>query len=475
MADCSHCGYSGVVETEQCPYCGEPLAKEAISEVVLLDEANDGPSGTVTYDLGPAPLALPDTHADLQVSVRYEYSAVPADDPPVTGLLVGIEAFGEPLAMQDRGPLAHVVLALDVSASMDRPDKFPVLRSAVCRMLDDLREEGAANVLLSVVIFSRRAAILLRDTPARDVRMEDLFRLIGESPLCFGDYTDIAGALSHAGRIAYDQRKASPSIPIRLYLLTDGKPQDLPRARAMATRVGKVTADLHGLAFGSDADVVCLQELFAGKRGGTVKSVREDTIEVAFERVATVARKVVATRCLVEMDLAPGVVGGDAFRYRPARVKFPAPAFEEGKRFRADLGTIETDRSYQLLFELRPPEDDANVTQLGRFSVRIPGLGDAISESVELSIPRLPKGSLPGDVDSAVRTARDILTALTDGDPQRALRALRLRLAIYERERRDPDLLALIQRAIDLLESEGSLESLTAAEHATLLAHTCTT
>ena len=57
----------------------------------------------------------------------------------------------------------------------------------------------------------------------------------------------------------------------------------------------------------------------------------------------------------------------------------------------------------------------------------------AVEEVVELSIPRLSSGSLPGEVDDTVRTARDILTALTDHDPQSALRALRLRLEIYDR------------------------------------------
>jgi hypothetical protein len=144
------------------------------------------------------------------------------------------------------------------------------------------------------------------------------------------------------------------------------------------------------------------------------------------------------------------------------------------KRFRADLGTIETDRSYQLLFEIRAQETLETVSALGRFTVTIPGFGSPISESDQLTIPRLPAGSLPGDVDSTVRTARDILTALTDRDPIAALRALRLRLGLYERERRDPGLLTIIRRAVHLLEKHGSLDGLSPDEHATLLAHTCT-
>ena len=50
--------------------------------------------------------------------------------------------------------------------------------------------------------------------------------------------------------------------------------------------------------------------------------------------------------------------GGDAFRYRPGRMRYPKLAFRDGKVFSADLGVIEKGRTYQLLFEMRPPEDD---------------------------------------------------------------------------------------------------------------------
>ena len=73
-----------------------------------------------------------------------------------------------------------------------------------------------------------------------------------------------------------------------------------------------------------------------------------------------------------------------------------------------------------------------------------------------------------------MREARDILDAIDDTDPDAALRALRLRRTLYERERRDPGLLDLLDRAIALMETEGSLASLTTGERATLRAHTCT-
>jgi uncharacterized protein YegL len=415
-----------------------------------------------------------DEHAQLELRTIYQYSSVPADEPPLLGILVEMQAFGEPIVSAQEDAVGHVVLALDLSASMRHPDKYPVLREAVGSALDDLHEEDAANVLLSIVVFTRRPEVLFREVPAKNLSKEELFEAIEESPQCFRGYTDIPGALSHAGRIAYDQARASRTLPVRVYLLTDGKPQDLGGATTMANRLARVRADLHALAFGSDADVGILQDLFAGKRGGTVKSVRAENIGNAFERLAAVAQRVVANRCLVEVKLAPGVVGGNAFRYRPARVRYPDPAFVHGKLFRTDLGTIEEGRKYGMLFELRPPEREEGVTDLGEVTVSIPGWGGPITTTVPLSIPRTAPGSLPGEEETAVRTARDILDALSDQDPKTALRALRLRRSIYEQEKRDEGLLNLLDKAIHLLETTGSLDKLSPDDYATLMAHTCT-
>ncbi len=421
------------------------------------------------------PITAPtaETGTELTVKASSEFASIPVDDPPVMGVLLEIEAVGEPIVDAAAGPVAHVILALDLSASMNRPDKYPLMKDAVLRMFRDLKGSGSAEVLVSVVIYSRGSEVILSGTSAWEVDEADLFATIEGHPLCFGDYTDSPGALGKAGRIAFDQRKRNRTLPVRVYLLTDGKPQDTEGFAKTTEMLGRVTADIHALAFGADADMVELQERFAGKRGGTVKSVRKDTIGSAFERVAEVAQKVVATRCLVEFELAPGVTGGDAFRYRPARVRFPEPAFSAGKTFSTDLGTIETGRTYTLLFELRPQETEYAVTPIGKFTVQIPGVGGAITKTFSLVIPRTPEDSAVGELNTDVRTARDILGTLTDEDPETALRALRLRRQIYAQERRDPGLIAVLDRAIELLETHGDLEGLTPGEQATLMSHTC--
>lgn len=501
MATCPHCGDLGAPTRGWCLVCGRRVdaALESRPGGTVPAPVATPPAPAVAATPAPPPVAvrvdgdaeaprsddvgdlLRDAttssarpHAVLSLRARYESAAVPGDDPPLTGVLVEMTATGTPLREGLEGPVAHVIVALDVSASMDTPDKFPVLRAAVAQMLTDLATPDAAPVLVSFIIFAKGAEVVARDVLASRVKPAHLFETIHRHPLCFTRYTDVAGALDRAGRIAYDQALRCRTLPIRIYLLTDGRPQDLARARASIARCAKVPCDLHALAFGADADVRVLQDLFAGRRGGTVKSVQRRTLGDAFERIAEVAQHVVATQCRFSVELAPGVVGGAAYRYRPARVRFPDPAFEAGKRFHADLGTVEAARTYALLLELRPPETDQPSSVLGTVSVQIPSYGGPIVETLRLVLPRSPRGTLAGDVDPDVRAARDILGALDDADPQAALRALRLRRKLYEAERRDPGLLAILDRAIDLLTKTGSLAGLSPGEHATLIAHTCT-
>ncbi len=67
-------------------------------------------------------------------------------------------------------------------------------------------------------------------------------------------------------------QKCDKTATFHITELTDGKPQDTEGFATTIEMLGKVTADVHALAFGADADMVELQERFAGKRGGTVKT-----------------------------------------------------------------------------------------------------------------------------------------------------------------------------------------------------------
>jgi hypothetical protein len=283
----------------------------------------------------------------------------------------------------------------------------------------------------------------------------------------------MAGALKRAGRIALEQVRRHRAMPTRICLLTDGRPQDVPGAQRVMAQIAKMPVDVDALAFGKDADVAALHDLVSGGRGGTVKQIRSDTIGEAFGHLAATAGAVITNRAQFELELRPGVVGGAAFRYRPARHKFAGTAFGAGRVFRTDLGTLEAGRPYSLYFELRLPASKALETEIGRITVRLPGYGGPRTFESLVAIPR-HRGAVASTPDREVQTARDVLSALGATDPKDHLRALRTRRKLYEAERRDPALLAVLDRAIEEIEERGSLSALSAEEQAAILSHTAT-
>ena len=497
MASCPVCRSPRPLDSMACPKCGDPPTMSITTDMAETTDDLIAPGD----DLGtlvdadetrvtaiPAPAASP-ARSDVTVphleapaftgptrmtiTPRLEYASVPAQGDPITHLLVDVTPEGPPFLDPRTGPVAHVILLLDVSASMNHPDKYPVLTEALSGMLHDLAAPGSPEVLLSVVLFAYGAKTLFRDVPASTLVPREVLAKIDASPLRFGRYTDVAGALKRAGRISVEQLRKQPAMPTRVYILTDGRPQDVARTRHVMDRIGKLPVDVDGLAFGNDADVAMLQELVSGGRGGTVKHVRSETLSDAFDRIAEVARRVVSNRAILEFDLAPGVVGSAAYRYRPGRHRFPDDAFAGGAKFRTDLGAFESGRTYSLLFELRLPETKEPRTSVGRITVRLRGSDQPrVFESV-VSVPRTA-GIESVQPDPEVTAARDVLAALSGTDVTTQLRALRVRRKLYVAERRDPHVIGVIDKAIEALETEGNLAALTAAECATLRSHTCT-
>jgi uncharacterized protein YegL len=458
MATCPSCGTERGSGAAPCRRCGAE-AQADLAAALAFDEAR--------------PASGDSRPLHLEIVPRLEFAAVPRDSDPMVHLLLDLEPSGDPVLDPSSGAVAHVILALDLSASMNHPDKYPVLTEALGGMLYDLASPTSAPVLLSIVVFARGAEVLFRDVLASTVDPREVLAAVDNSPLRFGRYTDIVGALSRAGRIAHDQLRANKAMPTRIYLLTDGKPQDMAGARSIMERVRKLPVDVDGLAFGADADVDLLQQLVCGGRGGTVKQIRTDTLSEAFERIAEVAQRVVSTRALVEIELAPGVVGGAVYRYRPGRHAFGENAFAGGSKFATDLGTLESGRTYSMLLQVRLPETSAGSTEVGTVTVRLPAHGGPRTFSRAITVPR-PANLVQPDANSEVAAAAEVVAALTGADPKTQLRALRIRRKLYAAERRDPHILAVIDKAIAALEQQGNLEALSAAERATLRSHTVT-
>lgn len=446
---------------------GIPVLKPVTSESGAAPDTQDVPP--IAVELSPRD---EDSELTIVMEPLFEVASAAGGVSPTINTLFTIKPHGEPLVDASKGPIAHVILALDLSASMNHPDKYPVLTRAIGDMIRDMKKPGRDDVLLSVIVFAYGAQTLIKGVPASQLNARDVITELDHSPLRFGRYTDIVGALSRAGRIAYDFHKRDRRIPLRISVLTDGHPQDLDGAKKVMEKISKLPVDVDGLAFGDDAHVAVLQQLVSGGRGGTVKHVRAETLGEAFANIAESAQNVIAKRALLDVELRPGIVGGSAARFRPGRHSYGANAFKGGRHFQTDLGTLEAGRSYSLLFQMKLPASEHTETEIGRVTLRVPGIGGPRTFECLMSLPRHAGEKMP-EREAAVVGARDILDAVDNDDTETTLRALKARRDLYVDEHRDQYVIDLIEKAIAELEEQGNLENLSNQERSALVAHTC--
>ena len=463
------------------PGAGADGADETSDPSVWLDEeetfapeAEDGPE-RVTRFVVPAPTVPADDAPQLEVAIesRYEWGSMPAETHPAMRVLVTLTPSGPTLASLTGGPAVHLILALDISASMDHRDKFPVLEEALVGLLDEMHAADTPDALLSVVVFARGAQTLFQAIPASSLTANELLRAVRDSSFLFGNYSDAVGALSRATRIALDSHRNNRALPVRIVLLTDGKLQDVETARHKVTRIGHMPVDFDAIAFGADSDVERLKTIVGGQRGGTVKHARTETLGDIFRRLGASGRRVGARLGILRFETSPGVVGGAAYRYRPARHAYGANAFQNGRVFETDVGTLECDRSYSYLFEVRLPETRDHETEIGVITLRVPGFGGAREVQCYVGIPR-HSGDVSVSSDPRVSEACAIVEAIDHGGAEQVLRSLRARRKIYFEERRDPYLIEVVDRAIAEVEAGGSVNALSNQDQSALSAHTIT-
>ncbi|MFQ5569574.1 MAG: von Willebrand factor type A domain-containing protein [Rhodothermales bacterium] len=117
-----------------------------------------------TYD-------YPDPAADHPFSIITEVGAAPWN---AAHQLVHIGLQGKRIPKQDR-PASNLVFLLDVSGSMDMPDKLPLLKKAFRMLVGELTERDR----VAISVYAGAAGLVLPSTPGdqKDVILESLDRL----------------------------------------------------------------------------------------------------------------------------------------------------------------------------------------------------------------------------------------------------------------------------------------------------------
>ena len=383
----------------------------------------------------------------IRLEAMFDHASYAPQDDPVSYFLLDLEVRRDAPAT---GPevLADIILVLDVSGSMDSPDRYPLLRRAVEEFLVRLE----ADDRVGIVVFSRDAETILPLTPgaeARPATAEILHRMDG-SKLLFGGATRLAPGLRLA-RAALGRSGRAGGVK-RVYVLTDGELHDAPLCSEVLADFRPSRLEVHAYGFGTQFDPAGLKELLSDQLGGSVKPIcNEHDIIGTFGHVADVNRRLVATDAVLVLEFDPEVTCGDAWTFRPQE-RYLGPI--QCRRLVRELGGLEWGRTYSLLLEVRLPHEDRPATPVARASLNWFEGESPAQYRTTVSAPRqVPGSNEPTPANPRVSRALDILEALrckAEGPGQ--LESLRARREQAVLERRDPELIAAIEKQIAILE-----------------------
>jgi Ca-activated chloride channel homolog len=142
------------------------------------------------------------------VEKKAEVSATP--EPVVEVLIADVPT--APITF-DGYPINNLVLLLDVSASMNKPGRLPLLKKDLTTLIKLMRPEDD----ISIVAYADKAAVVLQPTSARDTtKIIKAFKNLRSSGI-----TNIADGLNQAYKLA--RKNFKPDGNNRIILATDGE------------------------------------------------------------------------------------------------------------------------------------------------------------------------------------------------------------------------------------------------------------
>lgn len=381
-----------------------------------------------------APAAPPTAAPRVELRARFDHSAYPPGEDPLVYWLAEFQVDGAAAAGDDR-PGADLALVLDVSGSMDKPNRYPLLCEAVRQLVCGLDPQDRVSVTLFTDVSKTVVPFIAGDMAAADP--DRIIRAMNDSGMLF------RGTLLAPGlQLVLNTFTAMPRTggrARRVYVLTDGELQDMPQCETVLHGFRPQSVEVHVYGFGEDFDAKALKRLVSDQIGGTVKPiVNEADIERVFAHVATVNRRLVGQDGKLTVTLPPGVVGGDAWVYQPQN-RYLGPI--KDSRVEHLFGGIESGRKYSLLLEVRLPPDGpvAALETTWMTGER------AETHRAEAIAPR----GADGQPVVEVRRAVDILHVLrTANDKDAQLAAYRARRELATLENRDPELIAALDKLI---------------------------
>ncbi|HEX6590569.1 MAG TPA: VWA domain-containing protein [Moraxellaceae bacterium] len=321
-------------------------------------------------------------------------------------LRVGVKAVETKVAAM---PPANLVFLVDVSGSMDDPDKLPLVQSSLKMLVDQLRAQDR----VALVVYAGRTAVELPSTPGSD--KAKIRAAI--SRLTAGGSTAGEAAI----RLAYEQARAGyiKGGINRILLATDGDfnvgISDIEQIKDMVKRERESGISLTTLGFGQGNYQEALMEQIADVGNGnysyidSLAEARKVLVEELSSTFNTVAKDV-----KVQVEFNPAQVA----EWRLIGYENRVLREEDFRNDKVDAGDVGAGKSVTALYEITPVGAATLHAErrYGAASAAVTGKGMELgflrirykqpeaSKSVELS-QAINRGNSTGEASSDLRFA----------------------------------------------------------------------
>lgn len=449
-----------------------PSFTQSVTLVKPVPTPPDEPENTEPTE---PPEIEPDEEEPLEmfrINYQFVHPYLPLNDEALVQTIVSFSSRDDIDLSQTRSIPTHLCLVLDVSGSMNTPDKYPLLREAIPHLINALSDDD----YLTIILFSIGSDVILFAEPITNCRqqIDHILKRIDNSGMMFGHLTLLAPGLRQAIDEIEHFRTKIPSAVNRLYILTDGQLHDGDECYTLNGRLRTLEAEINSYGFGKNFALDTIKRITEGIPGsGKVKPIfNTKDAKAVFSHIGRVAQQIVAQDAEFTFTFASDVIPGDAFGYRPDQQYFGL-VDHRAKTFKHQVGTLELNRTYTFLLEgtLLPTSQP----QPAPWGQKSGGRLSQVQQKIGTALLRYRQRNRWEQVSTTITVQRtddewrhqwtnqpdleiyETLDALRSSDPETQLRALRARLAIYHREGADPELVALVERAIYKLERGQTL------------------
>jgi Ca-activated chloride channel family protein len=310
------------------------------------------------YDDPPPPASSPEPF-----SVRVELAGCPWN---AAHRLARIGLKGKPIA-QDKRPPSNLVFLIDVSGSMDQPNKLPLVKASLQKLVEQLGE----NDRVAIVVYAGASGLALRSTSC--VHKAEILSAIDQLQ---------AGGSTNGGagiQLAYDTATANflKGGTNRVLLATDGDfnvgISEDDKLIELITQKAKSGVFLSVLGFGMGNLKDAKLEKLADKGNGhyayidSLKEAEKQLVEEMGSTLVTIAKDV-----KIQVEFNPARVGA----YRLIGYEDRLLNKEDFNNDAKDAGEIGAGHHVTALYELVPPGREKDLPAVDRLEFQKPAAVD---------------------------------------------------------------------------------------------------